>query len=245
MSLPRELGLPGHWVGRQVRCVYGTRDAGAIWEDTYRDLLEAIGFTSGKASPCVFYNAQHDIATVVHGDDFTSLASDEALTWMEGKMAEQFELKLRGRLGMGCEGELRILNRIVRVTSDGLEYEADPRHIELIAESLELTNCKPVCSPGTKNPEPDLEAVKGGNDGDGMSDGVCNLVDLYCALTSDNPLVSKSKKSVFLTRDRSLSMPLFLTVRSMGDYLTPFSQLPPDGKRWGSEPIISPVSPKQ
>ena len=26
MSLPRELGLPGSWVGRQVRCVYGTRE---------------------------------------------------------------------------------------------------------------------------------------------------------------------------------------------------------------------------
>ena len=30
MTLPRELGLPGHWVGKQIRCVYGTRDAGAI-----------------------------------------------------------------------------------------------------------------------------------------------------------------------------------------------------------------------
>ena len=31
MSLPKELGLPSHLVGKQVRCVYGTRDAGAIW----------------------------------------------------------------------------------------------------------------------------------------------------------------------------------------------------------------------
>ena len=65
-------------------------------------------------------------------------------------MSKQFELKLRGRLGVGCEGELRILNRIVRVTKEGLEYEADPRHVELIAESLEITDCKPVCSPGSR-----------------------------------------------------------------------------------------------
>ena len=104
MTLPRELGLPGHWVGRQVRCVYGTRDAGAIWEDTYRDLLESIGFTSGKSSPCVFHHADRDISTVVHGDDFTSLGSDEALTWMETEMSKNFELKLRGRLGRGSEG---------------------------------------------------------------------------------------------------------------------------------------------
>ena len=33
MQLPRELGLSPDLVARQVRCVYGTRDAGKIWED--------------------------------------------------------------------------------------------------------------------------------------------------------------------------------------------------------------------
>ena len=69
---------------------------------------------------------------------------------METKMSEHFELKLRGRLGRGLEGELRILNRIVRVNASGLEYEADPRHVELITESLELAGCKPVSTPGVK-----------------------------------------------------------------------------------------------
>ena len=32
MSLPPELGLPKHFVAKQTRCVYGTRDAGMIWE---------------------------------------------------------------------------------------------------------------------------------------------------------------------------------------------------------------------
>ena len=49
MSLPRKLGLPSHFVAKQVRCVYGTRDAGAIWEDTYREALEGLGFVSGIA----------------------------------------------------------------------------------------------------------------------------------------------------------------------------------------------------
>ena len=53
------------------------------------------------------------------------------------------------------------MNRIVRITKDGLKYEADPRHVELIAESLEITDCKPVCSPGVKNPDPELETSKG------------------------------------------------------------------------------------
>ena len=42
MSLPPELGLPKHFVAKQTRCVYGTRDAGMIWEQCYRDALENI-----------------------------------------------------------------------------------------------------------------------------------------------------------------------------------------------------------
>ena len=77
-------------------------------------------------------------------------------------MSTKFELELRGRLGVGCElNELSILNRIIRLTPLGLEYEADPRHVELISTSLELRNCKPVCSPGVKNPDAELEAPKG------------------------------------------------------------------------------------
>ena len=141
----------------------GTRDAGAIWEDTYRNALEAMGFLSGKASPCIFHHPGQNITTVAHGDDFTSLVTNAALTWMETEMAKHFELKLRGRLGVDSEtgSEIRILNRVVRITPDGLEYEADPRHVELITESLDLAGCKSVNSPGVKNPDPDLEASKG------------------------------------------------------------------------------------
>ena len=43
MSLPPELGLPRHVVAKHTRCVYGTRDAGMIWEQCYRDALERVG----------------------------------------------------------------------------------------------------------------------------------------------------------------------------------------------------------
>lgn len=83
VRLPREMSLPAHMVGLQVRCVHGTRDAGAIWEETYRSCLEADGFTSGVASPCIFHNKKRNITCVVHGNDFTSLGADEDLDWTE------------------------------------------------------------------------------------------------------------------------------------------------------------------
>ena len=76
---PPELGLPKHTVCRLDRCMYGTRDAGAIWEDVYTDTLLSMGFTQGKASPCCFYHADWDLSCVVHGDDFTWLGTSESL----------------------------------------------------------------------------------------------------------------------------------------------------------------------
>ena len=54
MTPPKELGLPKSLLAKQMKCVYGTRDAGMIWEDTYRAALEQMGFTAGRASPCCF-----------------------------------------------------------------------------------------------------------------------------------------------------------------------------------------------
>ena len=44
-----------------------------------------------------------------------------------------------------------MLNRVVRWVNDGLEYEADPRHIERLIESQGLDDsCKTVVTPGLK-----------------------------------------------------------------------------------------------
>ena len=54
MSLPPELGRPKHLVATQASCVYGTCDAGMIWEQCYRDASENIGFINGVPNPCLF-----------------------------------------------------------------------------------------------------------------------------------------------------------------------------------------------
>ena len=162
MQFPKELGLPNNLVGKLVRCAYGTRDAGAIWEDAYRGALESLGFISGISSPCVFYHPTRGIHTVVHGDDFTSMGTQSELDWLETEFATHFELKIRGRLGENCTGpqQIRILNRIVTLTPEGLTYEADPRHVDLLSSSLGLTSANAVATPGVKDPNPDYDAEK-------------------------------------------------------------------------------------
>jgi len=59
-------------------------------------------------------------------------------------MRTRYELKEAARLGPGEEDdkEARVLNRIVRWTSEGLEYEADPRQGEKIVEELAFRTAK-------------------------------------------------------------------------------------------------------
>ena len=112
--------------------MYGTRDAGEIWEQCCVDCIIGLGFQQGVASPCCFEHKEWGVAVVVHGDDLTALGTDEALDLYEAGLKKVFECKIRGRLDTDKKDmkEIRILNRIIRIVDKGLVYEADPRHVE-------------------------------------------------------------------------------------------------------------------
>ena len=52
-----------------------------------------------------------------------------------------------------------MLNRIIRVDSLGLHYEADPRHAELLIKSLGFENSNGVSAPGDKTTDIDYDAI--------------------------------------------------------------------------------------
>ena len=87
---------------------------------------------------CAFYHEYRDIQFVIHGDDFTYLGCDEDLDWLQTEIVKEFEIKIRGRLGPEKHDakNMRILNRCVEWREDGIYYEADPRHAEMIAKEM-------------------------------------------------------------------------------------------------------------
>ena len=102
---------------------------------------------------------------VVHGDDFTFSAADEDLNWAENNIKKWFEVKIRARLGPdpGDDKEAVLLGRIVRVTEKGFEYEADPRHREVILKEFGFDeNTKGAIMAGCK--EDYGEGVDGGEE---------------------------------------------------------------------------------
>ena len=131
--------------------LYGTRDAAMNWAAKYTEVMTKAGFRTGKASPCNFYHQARDISVTVHGDDFTSTGSPRNLRWLEMKLKEQFELVTETfGAGKGHNQQLRILNRVISWSDEGIQYEADQRHAEIIIQELGLSDARPLATPGTR-----------------------------------------------------------------------------------------------
>ena len=95
------------------------------------------------------------------------------MDFYETKLTEHFELKICGRIGKGCPGpnKIRILNRCVKLTPEGLIYEADTRHVDLLTDAFSLQKSNGVLTPGIKPPDADGEATKSAEDEQGHSIG--------------------------------------------------------------------------
>ena len=71
--------------------MYGTRDAAKNWQECYTGHLEAIGFSVGKANPCLFVHHARSIELLVHGDDYVSVGSRQSLSWLKAELEKKFK----------------------------------------------------------------------------------------------------------------------------------------------------------
>ena len=131
--------------------LYGTRDAAKNWTGTYTTFLNEIGFKTGEGCACNFTRCTRQLSLTVHRDDFTASACGVDLTWLEASFKKKFECKVQ-ILGPGRNQlrEVRILNRVVGWSKDGLFYEADQRHAEIVIRDLGLENAKAAPTAGTR-----------------------------------------------------------------------------------------------
>ena len=124
-------------IGRLNLALYGTRDAAKLWQECVAKHLISIGFKRGKSNPCVYYNAEMDLRTLVHGDDYATVGSLSAVRWLQAQFEAAFDMKtvIAGHDQVdGVVGEAKILNRVIRAVPEGWEYEPDLRHPYAILE---------------------------------------------------------------------------------------------------------------
>ena len=109
-------------------------------------------FAQGVSSPCVCKHPGKSLVVSVHGDDFTSAGPKRDLDWLEKKLEEHYGLTKQPRLGPGKNDskEAIILNRVIRWTDEGIEYEADPRQTEKLVEECGMRDVNSVAIPGVR-----------------------------------------------------------------------------------------------
>ena len=120
--------------------------------------MTSMGFEAGGYNACTYFHRQRNLISMAHGDDFATTGKDEDAKWLETKLKERFEIKthLIGKTeNMSQEG--KVLNRVLRRTEDGWEYEADPRHAELLVKSLNSEEATPVSTAGEDEKEWKME----------------------------------------------------------------------------------------
>ena len=150
IELPTEAG---GGCARLIRSLYGTRDAPALWEAYAAVQLTALGFRRGRSNACVYWHPQRRLRCLVHGDDFVVTGAGRHLEWLHQALARTILLKKVGVLGLDMAGgdsqEVWVLNRVLRVSAAGVQYEADPRHAEILAALLAPAT-HPLSTPGVR-----------------------------------------------------------------------------------------------
>ena len=106
----------------------------------------------------IFRHTKRNIVLSVHGDDFTASGSNAALDWWQKEMESRYELTIGGRLGPGAQDakEVRCLNRIIRWTNRGIQYEADPSLAERLIQQVGLEGANGAATPGAKTGANDI-----------------------------------------------------------------------------------------
>jgi hypothetical protein len=164
VDLPEEANVNEDECGKLIHWLYGCRPAAQAWEEHYSALLVKHGFKRLKAVPVMFVHSERDMVGVVHGDDFVWEGTDDNLDWVLKVLEAEYELKNRGRLGLGEKDvrQIDMLGRVIKIDSEGISWKGDPRHRDLLFDYFGMNAHTKVL---TKNGYED-DGTQGGNSDD-------------------------------------------------------------------------------
>ena len=100
-----------------------------------------------------FHHPEKNIRTYVHGDDYVSTGKPSQFRWVREQFESRYIVKTQV-LGpnKGEQKQIKVFNRILTWKDDnGIDYEADPKHVEIIFKQLQFIEAKVATTPGTKD----------------------------------------------------------------------------------------------
>ena len=139
------------------KAMYGTKDAAQRFDVASETVMTAMGYDTGKFSPCRHHSSAVAMCVFRHCDDFV----------VSGTRTQQHLFKhliVKHLAALGDVTEVRIMNRIVRWVKrpygsgrKRIEYEADPRNAELIMHQLRLRSSSRSVSKPSKKSKPGVD----------------------------------------------------------------------------------------
>ena len=82
--------------------------------------MRKLGFQRGKYNPCLYYLAEKNLKTFLHGDDFATVGTRAGVKWFKEALEKRFEIKSQ------CVGTAAL--KLDRKVSVGVPPSGQPAH---------------------------------------------------------------------------------------------------------------------
>ena len=133
------MGNDAGMVGLMKKSMYGTRVAASNWERDWQESVEKWGFQLGLSSKNLFHHKEHKVSGLTHGDDFVLTGPTERLMEFKNEMMKVYPTKAK-IINFGSTESIKTLNRRLHWGKEGIVYQHDPRHVDVLVKELGLDN---------------------------------------------------------------------------------------------------------
>ena len=140
------MGTDEEKVGLMTKSMYGTRDAASNWERDWQDNVKKWGFQLGLSSKNLSYHKEHQVSGLTHGDDFVLTGPTKRLMEFNKEMKKMYPTKEK-IISFGSQESIKTLNMRLHWGNEGIVYQHDPRHVDVLVRELGLENGNTVQTP--------------------------------------------------------------------------------------------------
>ena len=152
IRLPAEdrMGTDKGKVGLMKKSMYGTRDAASNRERDWQENVKKWGFRLGLSSKNPFHHKEHQVSGLTHGDDFVLTGPTKRLMEFDKEMKKVYPTKAQIII-FGSSESIKTLNRRLHWGREGIVYQHDPRHVDVLVREFGLENGNTVHTPAAPN----------------------------------------------------------------------------------------------
>ena len=107
--------------------------------------MTGLKFKECITQPGIYFHEGRQLQVVSHVDDFLCVGPKQSLRWFKEEVERKYEIK--ANMLDEDHREVTFLGRKIRWTEDGIEVEADTKHVEILLKEWDMEGCKSCETP--------------------------------------------------------------------------------------------------